>query len=110
VSLLFDQNLSRRLPSLVANDFPGSEHVLVAGLSGADDRAVWELAASKGLTIVSKDSDFLYLSSMLKSPPKVIWLRSGNCSTKFVATLLTSRSADIKLFLADPSVDLLELP
>ena len=33
VSLLFDQNLSRRLPALLADEFPGSEQVLLAGLA-----------------------------------------------------------------------------
>ena len=40
MSLLFDQNLSRRLPALLANEFPGSEQVLLVGLAGADDWAV----------------------------------------------------------------------
>ena len=41
MSLLFDQNLSRRLPSLLAAEFPGSEQVLLAGLAAADDQSVW---------------------------------------------------------------------
>jgi hypothetical protein len=48
VSLLFDQNLSRRLPVLLAAEFPGSEQALVAGLATADDRAVWAYAAAAG--------------------------------------------------------------
>ncbi len=40
MSLLFDQNLSRRLPALLATEFPGSEQALLAGLATADDRAV----------------------------------------------------------------------
>jgi predicted nuclease of predicted toxin-antitoxin system len=59
VSLLFDQNLSRRLPRLLAAEFPGSEQVLLVGLASADDRAVWAYAATRGLAIVSKDADFL---------------------------------------------------
>jgi hypothetical protein len=31
VSLLFDQNLSRRLPTLMAAEFPGSELSLLVG-------------------------------------------------------------------------------
>ncbi len=58
MSLLFDQNLSRRLPTLLADEFPGSEQVLLAGLSVADDRTVWAYAAARGLAVVSKDADF----------------------------------------------------
>jgi hypothetical protein len=41
VSLLFDQNLSYRLPALLAAEFPGSDQVIAVGLATADDRAVW---------------------------------------------------------------------
>ena len=110
MSLLFDQNLSRRLPGLLATDFPGSEQVIVAGLATADDRAVWAYAAARGLAIVSKDSDFAQLSVMLGAPPKVIWLRIGNGPTRNVVALPQARAADIRAFLADPTTSLLELP
>jgi predicted nuclease of predicted toxin-antitoxin system len=110
VSLLFDQNLSRRLPALLAAEFPGSEQAFAAGLATADDRAVWAYAAARGLAIVSKDSDFAQLSSVLGLPPKVIWLRIGNSPTRDVVTLLRTRAADVQAFLADPTASVLELP
>jgi predicted nuclease of predicted toxin-antitoxin system len=110
VSLLFDQNLSRRLPTLLASEYPGSEQVIRAGLAGADDRAVWAFAAANGLAIVSKDSDFEQLSATLGPPPKVIWLRVGNGPTRAVVALLRTRVADVRAFLADPLGSLLELP
>jgi predicted nuclease of predicted toxin-antitoxin system len=110
VSLLFDQNLSRRLPALLAAEFPGSEQALLAGLATADDRAVWAYAAARGLALVSKDADFQALSAALGPPPKVIWLRVGNGPTRVVEALLRSRVADIRAFLADPTAALLELP
>ncbi len=72
MSLLFDQNLSRRLPALLANEFPGCEQVLLVGLARADDRAVWAYAATRGLAVVSKHSDFRNLSATYGPPPKVI--------------------------------------
>lgn len=110
MSLLFDQNLSRRLPTLLAVEFPGSEQVLVAGLAAADDRAVWAYAAARGLAVVSKDADFNLLSAALGPPPKVVWLRIGNGPTRAVETLLRTRAADVHAFLADPAAALLELP
>lgn len=110
MSLLFDQNLSRRLPALLAAEFPGSEQVVLAGLAGADDRAVWTYAAARGLAVVSKDVDFRDLSVLLGPPPKVLWLRVGNGPTRDVEALLRSRAADIRTFLADPAAALLELP
>jgi predicted nuclease of predicted toxin-antitoxin system len=110
VSLLFDQNLSRRLPALLAGEFPGSEQVLLAGLDRADDRAVWAYAAARNLAVVSKDADFRNLSAALGPPPKVVWLRVGNRPTRDVVALLRSRTADVRTFLADPTSTLLELP
>lgn len=110
MSLLFDQNLSRRLPALLAAEFPGSEQVIGAGLATADDRAVWAYAAARGLAVVSKDADFAQLSAVSGPPPKAIWLRIGNGPTRDVVALLRARAADVQAFLADPAADVLELP
>ena len=110
VSLLFDQNLSRRLPALLAAEYPGSEQVALAGLTGADDRAVWAYAAAHRLAIVSKDADFRQLAATLGPPPRVVWLRVGNGPTRDVEALLRARLADVRAFLADPAASLLELP
>lgn len=110
MSLLFDQNLSRRLPALPAAEFPESEQVLVAGLATADDRAVWAYAAARRLTVVSKDADFTAVSAALGPPPKVVWLRVGNGPTRDVVALLRARATDIQAFLADPAAAVLELP
>jgi predicted nuclease of predicted toxin-antitoxin system len=110
VSLLFDQNLSRRLPALLAAEYPRCEQVTLAGLTGADDRTVWAYAAARGLAIVSKDADFQQLAATLGPPPKVVWLRVGNGPTRDIAALMRARVADILGFLADPVDALLELP
>jgi predicted nuclease of predicted toxin-antitoxin system len=110
LSLLFDQNLSRKLPSMLSAGFPGSEHVLLAGLTRADDREVWNYAAARQLAIVSKDSDFAQLSAALGQPPKVVWLRVGNAPTRAVAALLQARMPDIQAFLSNPTKALLTLP
>src|ERR1700730_11186695 len=103
MKLLFDQNLSHRLVGLLGVDFPGSQHVRDAGLATATDPAVWAYAAAQGLVIVSKDSDFQHRALLLGHPPKVVWVRLGNCSTSAVAALLRSRHADLLVFAADPS-------
>jgi predicted nuclease of predicted toxin-antitoxin system len=110
MSLLFDQNLSRRLVAILATEYPGSEHVTDAGLLGADDLAVWHYAAIQDMAIVSKDSDFRHLAMVQGPPPKVIWLRVGNGPTAEVAHLLRTRLADVQTFIADPALALLVLP
>ena len=110
VSLLFDQNLSRRLPAMLAAEFPGSEHALLAGLDAADNQTVRAYAVAHGLTVVSKDSDFAQLSAFNGPPRKVVWLRLGNGPTEAVEALLRVRAADIYTFHADQAAAILELP
>jgi len=88
VKLLFDEQLSGRLVELLADVYPESEQILALGLGGAGDGVVWEYAKLHGLTIVSKDSDFYERSLRVGAPPKVIWLRLGNCATATVEMLL----------------------
>ena len=63
--LLFDQNLSRRLVTMLSLEFPASRHVVELGLDTASDREIWEYAGEHGLVIVSKDSDFRQLAFLL---------------------------------------------
>jgi KTSC domain/Domain of unknown function (DUF5615) len=52
------------------------------GLDSALDIEVWEHAKQFGFTIVSKDTDFSQRGFLFGPPPKVVWIRLGNCSTK----------------------------
>ena len=67
MKLLFDENVSPRLVVGLTDLFPGSVHVRDAGLSRASDAAIWDYARDRGLTIVSKDSDF-HQASFLSTP------------------------------------------
>jgi predicted nuclease of predicted toxin-antitoxin system len=107
MKLLFDENLSPRLVGLLAAEFPGSQHVRDVGLAAAPDPGVWSYAAVQGLVIVSKDSDFQHRALLLGHPPKVVWVRLGNCSTAAVAALLRTRHSDLIAFEADPMAALL---
>ncbi|MCY3547043.1 MAG: DUF5615 family PIN-like protein [Gemmatimonadetes bacterium] len=101
MSLLFDENLSPRLVADLSDVFPGSVHVRDVGLARATDAAIWAYARDHDLTIVSKDSDFHQLSFVQGPPPKVIWIRRGNCTTEDIATLLRSNRVGILAFGAE---------
>ena len=79
--LLLDQNLSHRLKAPLATVYQVVAHVRDFSLERADDTSVWDFAKANGFAIVSKDSDFHQRSLVFGHPPKVIWLRLGNCST-----------------------------
>ena len=98
MKLLFDENLAPALVDALADIFRESTHVRQVGLKSSTDRKVWDYAADVGYTIVTKDADFRQRSFLFGSPPKVIWIGLGNCSTKQIAELLRERSSEIEAF------------
>ncbi|MEP6911960.1 MAG: DUF5615 family PIN-like protein [bacterium] len=110
MKLLFDQNISPRLPRLLADIYAESVHVREVDLRDAGDLAIWQYAKVHGYAIVSKDSDFQQRSLLHGAPPKFIWLRVGNCTTGRIESLLRSYSAAIHTFDLDDSKSHLMLP
>ncbi len=102
MKLLFDENLSPRLPSLLATFFPESMHVRDCGLLGLTDDDLWEFAGSNGYIVISKDSDFQQRSLLFGHPPKVVWLRLGNCTRQELFELIVGHQVDIHAFSIDP--------
>jgi len=98
LKLLFDQNLSWRLTAILAKEFPESVHVREVDLTSAADHLIWEYARLHGFAIISKDSDFSQKSFLLGAPPKVIWIRAGNCSTQQLEIILKAHVEDIRQF------------
>ena len=99
MKLLLDENLSPRLIASIEVLYPGSTHVEDCGLVNTPDEEVWNYAGEKGFAIVTKDSDFSELSVLRGSPPKVIWLRIGNCTTVRAGFLLRDAFPRIQAFL-----------
>ncbi|HEY3412247.1 MAG TPA: DUF5615 family PIN-like protein [Armatimonadota bacterium] len=109
MKLLFDQNLSCKLCSRLADVYPGSDQVRSLGLGEADDRAVWEFAKSNGLTIGSQDSDFADMAALYGSPAKVIWLRCGNQPTDADCKLIRDQARAIADFELEKTAACLEI-
>lgn len=101
MKLLFDENLAARLARDVAASYPDSAHLAHAGLLGASDREIWNYAAENGFLLVTKDEDFHRLSVLLGPPPKVVWVRTGNCATTEVARWLLSQVDRLHRFVTD---------
>jgi predicted nuclease of predicted toxin-antitoxin system len=99
LKLLFDENLSPRLVDAVTSLFPGSSHIEDCDLLSASDATVWSYAISNDFAIVTKDADFSEMSRLYGSPPKVIWLRIGNCTTSRAEFVLTNLASLIRDFL-----------
>lgn len=102
MKLLLDHNLSHWLINVLRQEYPDSRHVREVGLSEAPDEAVWHYAAQHGFTVVTKDADFHQRSFLFGHPPKVVWIRRGNCSTSDIEQLLRHRQPHLTQFAADP--------
>ena len=108
--LLFDQNLSRRLFRLLDAEFPDSHDVSDLGLEEATDQVIWDYAAAHGYVIVSKDSDFRQLAFLHGPPPKAIWVRLGNASTRDILQVLSNHTSVISSFGVHEEEALLVVP
>ncbi len=109
MKLLFDHNLSPQLVNRFADLYTDSQHVFLLGMDQDDDRQIWEYAAQQHFTIVTRDSDYNDLSLLLGFPPKVIWIRRGNCSTKTIESILRAATQSIQQFNQTASIGVLTL-
>lgn len=109
MKLLFDQNLSGDLVRRLSDLYPESTHVKHLGMMSSDDGVIWAYARERGFVIVSKDSDFQQRSLVFGAPPKVVWLRIGNCPAGQVEKLLRDHSVELHTFEADGLQSLLIL-
>jgi predicted nuclease of predicted toxin-antitoxin system len=88
---------------------PDSIHVRSLHLERANDDVVWDYARDDDLVIVSEDADFHQLSFARGHPPKVVWIRRGNCSTNEVEAMLRIVYRDLLEFEANPEASFLML-
>ena len=109
MKLLFDHNLSPCLVNRLTDLHPQSQHVFLIGMDQNDDRQIWDYAAQNDFTIITRDSDYNDLSIMLGFPPKVIWIRRGNCSTQTIETMIRASNAIIQQFIQNDSLGVLAL-
>jgi len=107
--LLFDENISPRLANMLTDIYPGSVHVSAIGFEKAFDKEIWEYARQNDYIIVTKDADFSELSLLLNFPPKIIWIRRGNCSTTEIEKILRESYVSIVTLSDDSDQGILTL-
>lgn len=107
--LLFDQNLSPKLVKRLTDLYPDSNHVYYLGIDLSSDKEMREYAGREGFVIVTKDSDFSDLCILLGFPPKVVWIRRGNCSTRDIEDILRDHNSDIEALGRDEVIGILTL-
>lgn len=109
MKLLLDQNISYRLVRKIESQFPGTQQLRKIGLDNKPDKEIWDFAKKEGFVLVTFDSDFYDLSLTYGHPPKLIWLKTGNMTTKNLEKVLADKVSQIEDFVVDPELNCLEI-
>lgn len=76
----------------------------------SDDYQIFMFARqSKFDAILTLDEDFQQHILIHQAPPKVIWLRIGNCSTNHLAEIIIQNITDIEHFIHDDNFEIIEI-
>jgi predicted nuclease of predicted toxin-antitoxin system len=110
MKILVDQNISFRLLPRIRPVFPDAFNVRDLGLIDFNDFQIYSHARQNGFdAILTLDEDFYNIQLEHGVPPKVIWLRTGNCSTATLAEIIMHNAELIHKFLFDTQLDCLEI-
>lgn len=102
MKLLFDQNISFRIIPKIEDLFPGSVQVRSVALENKTDSEIWNYAKENNFCIITFDSDFYDLSLVRGTPPKIIWLRTGNKTTQEIEKIIKENQIIIEEFIHNP--------
>ena len=107
---MIDQNISFRLKASIATAFPDIFHVKDLELINLPDPAIFDYARREQFdAILTLDEDFHNLILERGMPPKIIWLRTGNCKTAVQAQVILRNLSVIQAFMENPENEVLEI-
>ena len=109
MKLLFDQNISPKILKVLPVSFEGCQHIRFVQLEDAADLAIFKYAERNDYAVVTFDSDFIDLNALYGTPPKIIYLNTGNLTTKSVAQLFKDNALKILHYLESNTDEILEL-
>lgn len=109
MKLLFDQNISPKILKKLPEDFTECEQVRFVGLEDASDFEIFEFAKINSFAVVTFDSDFVDLNALRGTPPKIIYLNTGNLTTQSVSELILNNLLTIQHYLNSETDDILEI-
>jgi predicted nuclease of predicted toxin-antitoxin system len=109
VKLLLDHNLSHKIAIRLADVYPESTQTRLLNFGRTGDSELWFYARTHAYILVTKDRDIAELAVLRGAPPKVVWLRIGNCSAAAVESMLRRNYDAIEELVAAPDRVVLEL-
>jgi len=110
MKVIVDQNISFRIIPSLNGLFEDIKHIKDVNLVNADDFEIYMFARVNGFdAILTLDEDFYNLQLTHGIPPKVVWLRTGNCSTSILTAIIHKHIKDIYNFYGNDDLDCLEI-
>ena len=110
MKILVDQNISFRVIPHLLSTFGDVQHVKTHNLLDTNDHDIFKYARANGFDgIITMDDDFQNILLERGTPPKIIWIRTGNCSTAVLIEVLLNNISIIKSFMANEELDSLEI-
>ena len=109
MKLLFDQNISPRILKVLPTELSNSQQVRFVNLENASDFEIFQFARANDFSVVTFDSDFVDLNAINGTPPKIIWLNTGNLTTSNIVELLSKNFEAIEMYLNSETDEILEL-
>lgn len=108
MKFLVDQNISFRIIKALQPTFE-IEHINDLTLKDKSDKEIWEFAKTNEYCIVTFDGDFYDFSLVWGHPPKIVWIRTYNQTTKNVVALITNHQQAIYDFSLNKGLACLEI-
>ncbi len=110
MKILIDQNISHRIIPKLNAGFSEVFHIKNVNLIDNSDTTIFKFAQSNNFeAIITMDDDFQNIIAQHGAPPKIIWIRTGNCSTNYLAQKLNTNLIRIKFFLSEIEFDTIEI-
>jgi len=109
MKLLFDNNISHKLVARISDIFPNSTHVMTINLDESEDDKIWEHAKENDFISVTKDADFNEISLLKGFPPKVVWIRIGNCKIADIEKIIRNNNIVINEFYRNQNSGIIEI-
>jgi predicted nuclease of predicted toxin-antitoxin system len=108
IRLIADENISWRIKKVIPqwDILPVNEIRVGERLA---DSFIWKFAKENHYHILTFDEDFAELQNLYSFPPKVIWLRTGNISTKMVSDKLIHLENEIISFIENTEAGIYEI-
>ncbi len=110
MKILIDQNISHRIIPKLQGYFEQLIHVREVELMDSDDYQIFMYARQHQFdAILTLDEDFQHHILVHQAPPKVIWLRVGNCGTNHLSETIINNITDIQQFIHDANFEIIEI-